>query len=357
MSDEEPRNNWDWEQPETGLIRGDVPTAPMEDIGTGDAAGTTLRGEPGPGTPLPPPDSGGGVDRRKAVWMVALLALVALVVVGVVALTGGDGDGDRLVAVPDLTGLDQDGAEAELRAAGLTLGDVRTEPGEAGEVLSQTPARGADADEGASIDIVVGDGSGGEEPTPDAEPTPTPTAEPTSEPEPDIVVVPEVNGLPAAEAQDKLETAGLVVQVRQVADASVPEGSAIATSPAHLAELEAGDEVVLLISSGPAMLGVPDVTGRNPLDASAELVNLGFDVETSTCVLEPDQEGDALVVEQTPPGGEEAELGASIDLCVGEAPTPTPVPPTPTPRPVAPPTPVPPTPVPEPDCPITDDTC
>ena len=352
MSDEEPRNNWDWEQPETGLIRGDVPTAPMEDIGTGDAAETTIRTEPGPGTPLPPPEPAGGVDRRKALWLVGLIALVAVVVVGVVAMTGGGDDGDRVVAVPDLTGLDQDEAEGVLRDAGLALGEVSSRPGEAGAVVSQSPGRGVDADEGAPIDIVVGDGTGDE---PTATPTPTPSPTPTAEPEPQLVSVPAVRGLPATEAESQLASAGLEVEVRQVADASVPEGNAIGTSPGDGSSLGEGDPIVLLISSGPARLGVPDVTGRNPLDASAELINLGFEVDTATCVLEAGQDGDSLVVEQTPPGGDEAELGSIIEICVGATPPPTPTA-TPAPRPPTP-RPVPPTPVPEPDCPITDDTC
>jgi len=62
--------------------------------------------------------------------------------------------------VPQLVGLTQEQAEAQLTQDGLRLGDVDTEDGTttAGEVLASTPEQGAAIESGGEVDIVVASG-------------------------------------------------------------------------------------------------------------------------------------------------------------------------------------------------------
>lgn len=65
------------------------------------------------------------------------------------------------VAVPTLTGLAQDAATAAITGAGLALGQItqRNDPTlAAGIVLSSSPATGAMADKGSTVDLVVASG-------------------------------------------------------------------------------------------------------------------------------------------------------------------------------------------------------
>lgn len=81
--------------------------------------------------------------------------------------------GPEPVKVPGVVGKKIDAAVREIEAAGLVVGDKRSEFSEytdAGEVISQSPSSGADARKKSKVSLVV---SKGPEPTPDADTEPT----------------------------------------------------------------------------------------------------------------------------------------------------------------------------------------
>jgi len=66
-----------------------------------------------------------------------------------------------LVTVPDMVGQTQSAAEAEILAAGLSVGTVSTQSSNtvpAGSVISQNPAAGAEVSPGTAVDLVVSAG-------------------------------------------------------------------------------------------------------------------------------------------------------------------------------------------------------
>jgi len=69
------------------------------------------------------------------------------------------------------------------------------------------------------------------------------------------------------------------------------------------------------VSSGPATVTVPDVTGLDESSARARLRSLGLTVET---VEEPtsDPDEDGLVVGQDPPAGTEADDDTTVVLTI-----------------------------------------
>jgi len=206
----------------------------------------------------------------------------------VLAVSSGPED----VAVPDVVGLRLDRAVERLRDAGLSH-TTRPSPSTRSPrtVLEQTPTAGAEVARESVIRLVV-----------------------AAEPEPVEIDVPRVVGLPVAEARERLRQLGLRSTVARVQASSEP-GTVVRQSPGAGTSLREGQAVRLEVSSGPALVSVPDVVGLDEAAARAELRAAGFGVqvvdgETS----DPAQDG--LVAAQSPGGGSSAREGAVVALTV-----------------------------------------
>ena len=114
--------------------------------------------------------------------------------------------GPEATAVPNAVGLAETEARDRLVAAGFQVEtrEVFAER-ESGTVVRQEPVAGADAEDGSTVTIVVSKGTG-------------------------LVDVPDVVGLPRAEAEAELSSAGLEANVVEVPSAE-PEGTVVAQNP------------------------------------------------------------------------------------------------------------------------------
>jgi len=125
------------------------------------------------------------------------------------------GEGVATVSVPDLSNLTPDRARQELEDAGLELGS-RTEQSSSqvsrGQIISQNPAAGTEAEEGSSVDITVSSG-------------------------PRQTRVPNVVGSYVEEATATLWAAGFGSTV-QFVQSSQPAGTVISTSPSGGTQLD-----------------------------------------------------------------------------------------------------------------------
>jgi beta-lactam-binding protein with PASTA domain len=133
-------------------------------------------------------------------------------------VSGGTGR----VEVPDVVGLDRDGAVAALEEAGLVADAAEvdsTEP--AGTVVAQAPGAGSEVREGSSVRIEVSVG---------------------------IVEVPDVVGQQEADAVAALEGAGLRANVVRVPSGE-PEGTVVAQNPRG-GEARTGTTVRINVSRG-----------------------------------------------------------------------------------------------------------
>ncbi|MEM8988276.1 MAG: PASTA domain-containing protein, partial [Pseudomonadota bacterium] len=148
--------------------------------------------------------------------------------------------GPAPVNVPDVTGLSQSSASAALTGAGLAVGNVTSASSDtvpAGDVISQNPAGGSSVAPGTAVDLVVSSG-------------------------PAPVNVPDVTGLSQSSASAALTGAGLAVgNVTNANSNTVPAGDVISQNPAGGSSVAPGTAVDLVLSSGPAPVNVPDVTG------------------------------------------------------------------------------------------------
>jgi serine/threonine-protein kinase len=113
------------------------------------------------------------------------------------------------------------------------------------------------------------------------------------------------------EAQAALDNVGLSgAVVSEQYSSSVPAGVVI--SQENTADpMVPGSTVNLVVSLGPDLVEVPDVTGKGAKEAIAELEAAGFEVDHSIPSVLLD---DAKVSAQSPGGGEEVERGSTIKI-------------------------------------------
>jgi len=201
--------------------------------------------------------------------------------------------GPRQTAVPDLAGQPVDAAETLLADAGLELGTVTEEPSDAvedGAVVSQSPLAGSEVDAGSAVDVVLSTGA-------------------------EAVQVPFVEGQSEATAVDEIEAVGLVARVTREPSPDVEEGTVISQDPGGGDELEAGDQVTILVSQGAEQVALEDLTGLPAGQAAAILRQAGFEVSeedfTGECAEPP-----GTVCDQDPPPGTTLDPGQTVTLFV-----------------------------------------
>ena len=135
------------------------------------------------------------------------------------------------VPVPDLYGMEREGAEGTLTKAGLGVGRVRSQASmdvPVGRVIAQSPVHGQQLRPGAAVELTL---SGGP---------------------PELRVAP-VHGLGAGAARELLEDAGFTVQVAQV-PAQVPAGTVARTDPVPGTALRLPATITLFVSLGPPQI-------------------------------------------------------------------------------------------------------
>jgi serine/threonine-protein kinase len=143
---------------------------------------------------------------------------------------------------------------------------------------------------------------------------------------PHEVDVPTVVGLPQAEAQRRLETAGFVVRFGEGRyTMAEPEGIVLRIQPPQGTTLEEGDRVTLIVSLGPPPVDVPDLVGMTVEQAKTVLkdakLRLG-DIERDFNQNFPADQ----IFRQSVGEGEQAPQGSAIDVVVSDGPSPVNVP-------------------------------
>ena len=131
-----------------------------------------------------------------------------------------------------------------------------------------------------------------------------------------LVSVPDVVGMTHQAAVGQLRAAGFgVVQVFQASDA-VAANEVIAQDPAGLTELEQGEEIELVVSSGAEPVAVPGVVGQSADDAARFLQDRGFASELRVETGSTAPAGQVL--RQDPPVDTPVAPGSTVVLYVAE---------------------------------------
>ncbi len=142
----------------------------------------------------------------------------------------------------------------------------------------------------------------------------------------ETIEVPELAGLPFDEAQAQLTEVGLQAEFGETEeDPDVEPNHVIRTEPDAGTPLEAGSTVVLVLSDGPPLVEVPDVTGADLDDARETLADA--ELEPGEVTEEPSEDvPEGAVIATEPPAGESVEQGSAVALLVSEGDPPVEVP-------------------------------
>ena len=198
--------------------------------------------------------------------------------------------------VPVLIGIDQVDAAERLTERGLVLGVVtmQTDPEvPAGEVIAQDPESGVTVDGGSSVSIVISAG-------------------------PEMYVLEDLNGRTLREVQIELEDAGFIVEVEEVFDEELVEGTILSSIPGP-GEIETGGTILLIVSIGPETVAIPSLIGRTIEDAQRVAAEFGFTIVISDSTIEnADLAG--KIIEQSPDAGDLQVPGAEIVVVLAVAP-------------------------------------
>ena len=225
--------------------------------------------------------------RRPRWWLWALLAALAIAgAIAAVVLFAGPEERE----VPRVVGVNASAAAQALRNEGFkpVIQRVRNDAPR-DEVIAQEPAPGTELEVGDEVSLTVSDGPGN-------------------------AAVPDVAGLTRAKARERVRDAGFKVRERMSPSDAVAEGRVIRTLPSIGSQVEIGETVTLVVSSGPEQVTVPDVTGDDVEDARSSLEQVGLDVTVAEAESASARAG--TVLSQTPAGGASVEEGTTVTITV-----------------------------------------
>ena len=225
----------------------------------------------------------------------------------VVTLRVSSGTADT---VPSVIGSLREEAVATLQEFQYVVTEVTAaSPQDAGTVISQSPSPGSVLAPGSTVEITVSTG-------------------------PEVMPVPDVEGLDVIAAVNALREEGFVVNATQIEEPSeeIEEGKVTRTEPAAAQLVAVGSQISIVVSTGVPTVPVPSV------------VNLLIDSARSTILLDGLVLGEPIfvdvpagspsvgrVISQDPEAFEEVEIGFVVTITVGQAVAPTTTYPTPPP--------------------------
>lgn len=204
---------------------------------------------------------------------------------------------DTEVYMPNVLGLSEDLAEAQLKEKNLTM--KRTyeyfDDVEKGKIASQNPQEGEVVLKGDHVTVVVSNGS-------------------------NKLNLSElgISELDGSTAQKFLTSKNLVVNVVEEESETIQKGKILRYEPELVAE---GGAVTLYVSSGPHVdtVSVPQLTGKSEADAIALLAEAGLS-PGETDVANSDSVEKGFIVSQTQAAGTEVEVGTSVGYVVSSGP-------------------------------------
>ena len=241
-----------------------------------------------------------GRTRGAIPWLVALGGgfLLAYLIVAFFVFPAGVIPQD--VRVPNVIGLPYADAARQLQQVGFNAqrGEQRFHQAAArGTVVEQTPPPGATESAGAMVTLVV---SAGER----------------------TAAIPGVIGMSREQAITALEAAGFTIGMVNERPSNEPAGAVIDSRPRPGAMTRIPSPVHLILSAGPTVVIVPDLTGRSLDDAKVLLQQMGLVTGDVTWGGGGSAitDASAVVIFQTPPAGSQTVARSRVHLTLGSRP-------------------------------------
>jgi len=206
----------------------------------------------------------------------------------------------RVAALPDVTDQTEGEARRILEDAGFGVEVERreSEAPEEGQVLEQDPEggdRAAVEPDPETVTLTVGSG-------------------------PATAAVPDLSGSTESEARSILGDEGFRLgEVTSQPNDTVPEGQIFAQDPQAGVEVREGGRVNVVVSTGPELFPVPDVTGDTLEGAQATLEGAGFVLGSQTEEFS-DEVDEGRIISQDPAAGGEFRAGTAVNVVVSAGP-------------------------------------
>ena len=188
-----------------------------------------------------------------------------------------DGGAPTLVEIPDLTGSEQAQALEDLQSLGFKVGiENSAHPNvPSGAVIRTQPTANTVTNPDTLVTIIVSVG-------------------------PEAFPIPYIVDLETERAIYVIEESGFNVgQQLEVNDDNIPRGFIISQNPVAGTKMSPGSNVDLVISAGPSLIELSDLSRKSPEDAIQILETLGFEYEL---VEEYSENVDVGLVSHTVPG-------------------------------------------------------
>ena len=188
-----------------------------------------------------------------------------------------DGGAPTLVEIPDLTGSEQAQALEDLQSLGFKVGiENSAHPNvPSGAVIRTQPTANTVTNPDTLVTIIVSVG-------------------------PEAFPIPYIVDLETERAIYVIEESGFNVgQQLEVNDDNIPRGFIISQNPVAGTKMSPGSNVDLVISAGPSLIEISDLSRKSPEDAIQILETLGFEYEL---VEEYSENVDVGLVSHTVPG-------------------------------------------------------
>ncbi len=202
------------------------------------------------------------------------------------------------VLLPNLVGISEDDAKKQLEDLGLKL-EVSSEEFNSdyaeGYIISQDPlySDNYNIKMGTTIKVVVSKGI--EEST-----------------------VPDLKGKSQEDAIKLLEDANLKYQIVEEESKKIEAGYVISQETDANKKVNAGDTVIIHVSTGVKKSSVPSVIGKSEDEAKKALTDLGLKVTVETG--EDSSKENGVVLKQSVDAGKEVEQGSSVTITVNKLP-------------------------------------
>ena len=200
-------------------------------------------------------------------------------------------NGQERIKVPELLGLTQDAAVAELAKANLKIGSTSSSFSptvDQGLVISSNPPAGSDIKKGALVSLVISKGI-------------------------QQMALSSFVGLSSDQALNELNSLGAVVITKYEYSDTVMVGKVISQDPDGSAPVAKGAKITLVISKGPSSIAVPKVIGKTLDEATLILENLGFKVKSKTIGNKKNK----VVIGISPKYDTKVKPGSTITLTLG----------------------------------------
>lgn len=201
--------------------------------------------------------------------------------------------GIKTVKVPDVQYKDKDTAIRLLTENELTytIVEKEVEKVDAGCVASQSIERGTKVAPGTSVELVISLGA----------------------PKKDV---PDVTGMDEAAAKSALSELGFTVDSDYANSEKVESGKVISQNIVGTKAAKPGETIMLLVSTGEELVGVPNVVGCDRTTAENALKNMGFAVMVDEQYSETVEQG--MVISQSKTAGTNIKKNSTVLIVVSK---------------------------------------